>query len=130
MHRAQTCAIVAWYADVATSRRLDAALSVEDATMTPDMDDAALVKSALDGDHQAFGELVRRYRDAALGTSTGYEAFLRPGSGTFELYAHVLEAAAGGERVLTILMPDEESQIRIHLEGEDTTAYTSTPVEK
>jgi len=31
------------------------------------MDDASLVKATLGGDQSAFGELARRYRDAAFG---------------------------------------------------------------
>lgn len=55
-------------------------------------------------------------RLAAPGTSTGYEAFLPPGSGRFELYCHVQEVVRGGAAVLDILMPDDKALVRIRLE--------------
>ncbi len=68
------------------------------------------------GEYTLTGPDTIALRLAALGTSTGYEAFLTPGSGRFELYCHVQEVVPLRQTVLDILMPDDKALVRIQLE--------------
>ena len=69
------------------------------------------------GEYRLTGDETIELRLAIRGTSTGYQAFLSPGSGEFVLYAHVLEHKSGGsKKILSILMPDDTVRVYIHLE--------------
>ena len=65
---------------------------------------------------------------AATGKTTGYHAFVSPGEGAFELYAHVVEATPGRHDLLTIrVFPDggdcSIAAIRLRPPGKSNVAY-------